>query len=85
MQPIDFEHRNITYGANQEEYLPLPAYLDRDSAEKPVTTCWKLTWRERIRVLLTGRIYFTQLTFGMALQPQRPSVTFDSQPATQVQ
>ena len=29
-----------------------------------------MTWRERLRVLWTGRIYLTLLTFGGPLQPQ---------------
>ncbi|MCX7010260.1 MAG: hypothetical protein NTY53_23980 [Kiritimatiellaeota bacterium] len=39
-----------------------------------VTSCWGLTWRERWRVLCTGRIWFSVLTFNHSLQPQLPAV-----------
>lgn len=71
MKPLEFPQQNVVYAANQPEYLPLPAYRTTDGS---VTSCWGLTWRERMRVLFTGRIYWTQLTFNGPLQPQLPSV-----------
>ena len=35
---------------------------------------WRLTWRERVRVLFTGRVWVRQLNFGQPLQPQKLSV-----------
>lgn len=29
-----------------------------------------MTWAERLRVLLTGRVFVSQMTFGRPLQPQ---------------
>lgn len=71
MRPIDFPQSNVVYAKDQPEYLPLPAHRSPDGE---VTSCWGLTWRERLRVLRTGRIYFSQLTFNGPLQPQRPSL-----------
>jgi hypothetical protein len=60
------------FAKNQPEYLPLPAVVTRDGC---VTSRWRLTWRERLRVLWTGDLWLQQFAFGHALQPQRPSVT----------
>lgn len=71
MQPIEFPEQTVVYAKDQPEYLPLPAHKTDDGE---VTSCWGMTWGERLRVLVTGRIYFTNLTFNRALQPQRVSV-----------
>ena len=61
------------FAENQPEYLPLPAYRFGD-AEKTVLSRWKLTWGERLRVLLTGNLWLYSLTFGNPLQPLLPTV-----------
>lgn len=73
MKPIKFPEMNFTYAEDQPEYLPLPV-LRWDNPEVSVTSCWQLTWKERLRVLFTGRLWFTQMTFGASLQPQLPTV-----------
>jgi hypothetical protein len=73
MKPITFPGHNMTLAEDQPEYLPLPVcYHGGD--EGAMTSCWKLTWWERIKVLFTGSIYFNQFTFNQPLQPQRPDV-----------
>jgi hypothetical protein len=71
MKPIDFPEKNVIFGRNQPEYLPLPAYR-RVNGE--VTTCWKLSWREVLRLLFTRKLWLRQLTFNKPLQPQLPRV-----------
>lgn len=61
----------IIFAKDQPEYLPLPAVVTDDGQ---VITRWRLTWRERLRVLWTGDLFLHQLTFGDRLQPQRPDV-----------
>lgn len=58
------------WAKNQQPYLPLPAYTDHEQT----ISCWRLTWRERLRVLWSGRLWLRQLNFGRALQPQCPMV-----------
>lgn len=70
MRPVTFQEQNRVWAEDQEEYLPLPAYTD----ERETISCWRLSWRERLTVLLTGRLWLRQLNFGRALQPQRPQV-----------
>lgn len=57
------------FAENQPQYGVLPAikYGDTDGT---VLSRWKLSWRERLRVLIHGDIYHTQLTFNQGrLQP----------------
>lgn len=73
MKPIAFKEQNVVYAENQPEYIPLPAHKDPDGT---VTSCWKLSWPERIKLFFTGRFYWRQLTFNRPLQPVRPSLSF---------
>lgn len=73
MKPVKFKGNNCIFAKDQPEYLPLPAYKSK-STEGEVISCWKLTLKERLKVLLKGRIYFSLWTFHKPLQPQRPSV-----------
>jgi len=71
MKPVKFAEQNCVYAKDQPEYLPLPVHKKSDGE---VVSCWALTWLERIRVLLTGRMWWSVLTFNHPLQPQRPQV-----------
>lgn len=73
MKPIEFPEKNIVFAENQKDYLPLPAFR-ADDENGTVVTCWELTWQERIKIFFTGKLWWTQLTFGKKLQPQLPSV-----------
>ena len=66
MHPTPFREANSTYAKDQPEYSPLPAHREPGGT---VTSCWALSWRERLRVLLSGRIWVTVLTFNEPLQP----------------
>ncbi len=69
MKPITFKGCNTVMGEQQEEYQDLPAmrFNDRDGT---VLFCWYLSWRERLKVLLTGQVWHYVLTFHKPLQPQ---------------
>ena len=66
MKPIKFKEMNCTYAENQPEYLPLPAYKDFNGE---VISCWSLSLYEKMRILLTGKLWITVLTFNKSLQP----------------
>jgi len=66
MKIVEFEGCNVTYAENQPEYLPLKCHRDNDGK---VTSCWGLSFVERIKVLLFGKIYLQILTFNNPLQP----------------
>ena len=61
MKIIKFTEHNATFAKNQPPYLPLPAYRTDDGQ---VISCWGLSFRERLRVLLKGRVYLKLLTFN---------------------
>lgn len=67
MKPIEFKEHNIVYAKDQPEYLPLPVYKDESGQ---VISCWKLSFKERLSVLFSGKVWLRQLTFNQALQPQ---------------
>lgn len=68
MSPIipGVELPETVYGAGQSEYEPLPAWKGEDGT---VLTRWRLSWRERLRVLWIGDVYLFSLTFNSPLQP----------------
>ena len=71
MKPIKTKNTNVIYAKDQPEYIPLPVHRTEDGM---VTSCWKLAFKERLRVLFFGRIFISQLTFNNPLQPIKPFV-----------
>jgi hypothetical protein len=69
MKPIEFPEQTTTYAKDQPEYSPLPAHRYNDD-EGTIAVCWQLTWRERFKLLFTGRLWQYVLTFHGPLQPQ---------------
>lgn len=59
------------YAKNQPQYQPLPVWLDLDGA---TLSRWRLTWWERLCVLVTGDVYLWVLTFNKPLQPVKLQV-----------
>lgn len=56
----------VVYAKNQPEYLPLPVIKDPDGL---VISRWKLSFRERIRIFLSGNLWLHLSTFNHPLQP----------------
>lgn len=56
----------VVYGADQPEYIPLPAHRDSHGT---VTSRWQLTWKERWQVFVGGNLWLSILTFNHSLQP----------------
>lgn len=79
MKPIAFKEANTVFALGQPQYLPLPSYKHYDNMGR-VTSCWRLTLIERLRLLWTGRLWFTVATFNEPLQPQRPRVEKPNMP-----
>jgi len=55
MKAIKFKHSNVEFA--------------KDQPEGHVISCWKLSFKERIRVLIFGRIWMNLLTFNKPLTP----------------
>lgn len=73
MKPAYFKEHNKVYAKDQKPYLPLPVYED-DIQGGRVFHCWRLSWRERFKLLLTGKLWINVLNFGKPLQPIKPMV-----------
>lgn len=69
MNPINFTEAHTVYAPDQPEYRALPAHRSND-ASGVATTCWKLSAMERLKLLVTGRVWVQQMTFNDPLQPQ---------------
>jgi hypothetical protein len=69
MKAIEFEEQTIIIAKDQPEYFPLPAHLTNND-EGQVIFCWKLSWREKLTLLFTGKLWHSVLTFNSPLQPQ---------------
>lgn len=66
MKPVTFPGQNVVFAENQPEYTPLPALRLPDGQ---VITCWEISDEELVEIKRTKRIYLSQLTFNMPLQP----------------
>ena len=71
MRAIEFPEANTIFAKNQPQYLQLPAHRSNDGT---VTTCYKLTWRERVAILFGGELWLQLLTFNKPLQAQRITI-----------
>lgn len=61
---------------DQKDYLTLPAFVGDDY----VLSRWRLSWRDRVRVVFGGSLYLWIHTGGNPLQPLHP--TFDKPSAS---
>lgn len=58
MGPVEFKQQNILFqppAGMEAEVEPLPAF----QGEGQVISCWQLTLWERLKLLFTGRLWFS--------------------------
>lgn len=70
MKPHLFKGCNRVIGAGQDEYVPIPAQSFKNDPTQVVLFCWKLSWLERLKILFTGKLWHSVMTFGRPFQPQ---------------
>lgn len=70
MKLIEFPEQTVVIGKDQPEYKPLPAHKFEGDQQGRIACCWALTWRERLQVLISGRVWQQVLTFNKPMQPQ---------------
>ena len=75
MKAVKFKHQNSVFGEDQKEYPPVPALKMKGRGEgvNHIVSCWKLTFRERFKVLVTGRVWVCTVT-KETIQPQLLSI-----------
>lgn len=74
MKLVEFPEQTIVIAKDQPQYNPLPAHVFKGDPQGRIAFCWKLSWWERLAVLVTGEIWSEVLTFGGVVQPQLLSV-----------
>ena len=77
MRAIEFPEANAIFAKSQDAYLQLPAYKAPDGI---VTSCYQLTWKERLQVLFGAKVFLSLMTFNKPLQPQKLYVSQRFQP-----
>ena len=73
MKPVKFKEQNVTFAENQPEYIPLPAHKV-DEPEGRVISCWQLSFKERIKMLFSGKLWVTLSSFNKPLTPSNFTV-----------
>lgn len=68
MKALEFKEQNLVFAKDQPEYLPLPVFKN-DSPKGEVIFCMGLSFMERLRVLISGKIWVRLLTFNKPLTP----------------
>ena len=74
MRPVEFEGYHAVIAANQPPYQPLYAYSYQDATGR-IACCWQLSFWERFKVLVSGKIWHQIVTFQKPLQPQLLTVS----------
>ena len=74
MKSIKFKEANIVLAEDQEQYETIHAYA-AGTKEGHIVTCWKLSAWERFKLLITGKLWMTMLTFGEPMNPIYMTVT----------
>ena len=72
MKAINFKECNVNFAGNQKEYKNLPAFYD--SKNGIVISCYKLTFKDLMKVIFTRKIWLGVMTFNKPLQPQLMSI-----------
>lgn len=68
MRSKHFKEANVIFAENQPQYTPLPAFRNNNQNGE-VVTCWELSLKERLQILLRGEIWLNMLTFNKPLTP----------------
>ena len=68
MKPIEFKEQNVVFAKDQPQYQPLPAFKNK-TLEGEVISCWQLSIIERLRILFTGKLWVSLMTFNKPLTP----------------
>ena len=76
MKPIEFEGHNKVYAKDQPQYQPLPVFK-AETPEGECVSCWQLSFKERMRILWTGKLWLSMMTFNKPLTPVFPTTKME--------
>ena len=80
LKPIEFKGQNVVYAENQDQYISLPGYrvaYSPETKEGNFVTCWKISFKDRIRILFGKPLWFEVWTFWENLQPVKLTIDKD--------
>ena len=66
MKAVKFKEQNIEMGKDQPQHETLPACRTDDGI---IISCWKFTWKEKIKILFGKPIWLWQYTFNHGMNP----------------
>lgn len=69
MQPVEFPQQTDVLAKNQPQYIPLPVHVGSKDDGFPMTACFELSEEEKVEIAATGKLWYTQVTFGHPFQP----------------
>jgi len=72
IRATEFKEQTAVLAKDQPEYIPLPVWQD----DRETISCYRITWRDRFRVLFGAKLWLIQLHFGGPLQPQLPTLEY---------
>lgn len=73
MEPVSFPEHNRVFAKDQPQYKPLPVFIATDDPYGTAVSCWRLSFRERLRILFSGKLWLSMLTFHKPLTPVFPT------------
>jgi hypothetical protein len=62
-----FEQFEVVFAKDQPQYMPLPVLPLNDG--QVVISRWRMTWKDRLRLLWTGNVYLWIWSFGRPILP----------------
>lgn len=68
MISVEFPQANCALAKDQPEYETLHVFVDKSKPEVPMTACFQLNKDEIEEIVRTGKLWFTQMTFGQLFQ-----------------
>lgn len=81
MKPINFKESNFTFtkpvDMTDEECGDLPCFRENNV----IISCWKMSWKERIRFFFTGKMWLWVIGNGMPPVSITPNTPFEAKAA----
>ena len=68
MKAIEFKEQNGALSRKDSPLRPIPIFKD-PSEKAQVVSCWKLSFKERMRLLLLGKLWVSIITYNNPVQP----------------
>ncbi|MVM33629.1 hypothetical protein GO755_26560 [Spirosoma sp. HMF4905] len=68
LTPIEFPEQHTRVAKDQPEYRPLPAHF-KEGDQGQMVACWQLAPLDRLKILLTGKLWCSMWTFHKPVQP----------------